>query len=448
MVGTFRLPLERAYMNWLYLAGIVIFLLGLMASIALHEIGHLVPAKLFGVKVTQYMVGFGSTAWSRRKGDTEYGIKWIPLGGYIRMIGMLPPRPGDDPNKLRGTSTGPFQGLIDSAREAAQEEIRPGDDDKVFYRKKWWQKVIIMSGGPFMNFVLAFVFFGIMLVGVGMPTGYKPVVSPETQTCVIPVAEKRDSCLPGDQPTPAAKAGLKPGDQIVSLDGQKITTWDDATRVIRSHGAGAVSIGIVRAGRPMTLNATLIAQDRPSVKDPTKIEKNVGFLGVMPTEVLEKQSVGAVFGYMGDLTGRVATSLVDLPQKMVGVWNAAFSGEKRDPEGPVGVVGAGRMGGEILASDLSFEKKVLFVLSLLGGFNLAVGMFNLIPLLPLDGGHIAGGLWEGVKRGFARITRRPEPRYVDIAKLLPLTYALAILMIVMAGLLMYADVFNPLTITR
>ncbi|MEV4291642.1 site-2 protease family protein [Nonomuraea bangladeshensis] len=433
-------------MNWLYLVGIILFLLGLMFSIALHEIGHLIPAKLFGVKVTQYMVGFGSTAWSRRRGETEYGIKWIPFGGYIRMIGMLPPRPGDDPNKLRNTATGPWQGLIESARDAAQEEVRPGDEDRVFYRKKWWQKIIIMSGGPLMNFVLAFVFFSILLVGIGLPA-WAPVVSPETSTCVIPVSEQRKTCQAGDQPTPAAQAGLKPGDRMVTFDGQKITTWEDATRLIRSHGPGPVELGVVRDGKPLTLDVTLIAQDRPNLQDPSKIDKNVGFLGVLPTEVMQRQSLGAVVGYMGELTGRVAGSLLNLPDKMVGVWHAAFSGEKRDPEGPVGVVGAGRMGGEILASDLTNEKKIAIFVNLLAGFNLAIGMFNLIPLLPLDGGHIAGGIWEGIKRAYAKIMRRPEPKYVDIAKVLPLTYAIALVMMVMAGLLVYADLVNPLTLT-
>ncbi|GAA3160509.1 M50 family metallopeptidase [Nonomuraea roseoviolacea] len=430
-------------MNWLFVAGIAVFFLGLMASIALHELGHLVPAKIFGVRVPQYMVGFGATAWSIRRGETEYGIKWIPLGGYIRMIGMLPPRPGDAPGKLRGTSTGPFQGLIETAREASMEEVRPGDEDRVFYRKKWWQKVIIMSGGPAMNFVLSFILFSILLVGIGLPT-YAPIVSPQTNTCVIPASEKRADCRPTDQPTPAAKAGLKPGDRIVSFDGQKIATWDDATRLIRGHGAGTVSLGIVRAGKPMTLPVTLIAQDRPSLTDPNKIDKGVGFLGVLPDRVMEKQSFGMVVGYMGELTGRVAGSLLNLPEKMVGIWHAAFSGQERDPEGPVGVVGAGRLGGEILSSDMTTEMKIFNVVNLLAGFNLAIGMFNLIPLLPLDGGHIAGGLWEGLKRGFARITRRPEPAYVDIAKVLPLTYTLALVMIVMAGLLVYADLFNPL----
>ncbi|TYB57880.1 site-2 protease family protein [Nonomuraea sp. PA05] len=435
-------------MNWLYVVGIILFLLGLMFSIALHELGHLIPAKLFGVRVTQYMVGFGSTAWSRRKGETEYGIKWIPFGGYIRMIGMLPPRPGDEPGKLRSTATGPWQGLIESARDAAQEEVRPGDESRVFYRKKWWQKVIIMSGGPAMNFVLAFIFFTILLVGIGLPT-LAPIVSPDTNTCVIPISEQRTECRATDKPTPAVQAGMKPGDHIVSFNGKRIESWEHATQLIRSHGAGPVQLGITRDGKPLTLGVTLIAQDRPNLEDPKKIDKNVGFLGVLPTEVMQQQSIGQVIGYMGELTGRVAASLVNLPEKMVGVWHAAFSGEERDPEGPVGVVGAGRMGGEILASEaLTAENKIAIFVNLLAGFNLAIGMFNLIPLLPLDGGHIAGGLWEGLKRGYARIMRRPEPAHVDIAKVLPLTYAIAIVMMIMAGLLVYADLVNPLTLTN
>ncbi|WP_329081072.1 MULTISPECIES: M50 family metallopeptidase [unclassified Streptosporangium] len=434
-------------MNWLYVVGIVLFLLGLMISIALHELGHLVPAKLFGVKVTQYMVGFGSTVWSRRKGETEYGIKWIPFGGYIRMIGMLPPRPGEDPTKVRSTATGPFQGLIESAREAALEEVRPGDENRSFYRKKWWQKVIIMSGGPLMNFVLAFVFFAILLVGIGLPAD-APIVSSATETCVIPSSEQRAACEPGDQLTPAAQAGLKPGDRMVSLNGQKIGSWDDAIRLVRSHGPGPVKLDIVRDGKPMTFDVTLIAQDRPNLDDPEKIDKNVGFLGVRPTEVMEQQSFGQVIGYMGGLTARVAGSIFNLPEKMVGVWRAAFSGEERDPEGPVGMVGAGRLGGEILTSDLSKEEKIATFVSLLAGFNLAIGMFNLIPLLPLDGGHIAGGLWEGLKWAYAKVMRRPKPKYVDMAKVLPLTYAAALVMMIMAGLLVYADLVNPLTLTN
>jgi membrane-associated protease RseP (regulator of RpoE activity) len=430
-------------MIWLYVAGFGIIFVGLLVSIALHEVGHFVPAKLFGVRVTQYMVGFGPTMWSRRKGETEYGVKWIPLGGYIRMVGMLPPRPSDDPAKLRSISTGPWQGLIENARAVASEEIQPGDEDRVFYRKPWWQKTIIMFGGPAMNFVLAFVLFAIVMMGFGVLV-QKPVVS-SVSKCVIPAAQadKRD-CQPSDPPTPAAKAGLRPGDRITSVAGTPVGSWEAATKVIRDHGAGTTALGIERGGKSLTLSVDLIAQSMASLDDPNKIEKNVGFLGVSPTSVIERQGPGYVVGQMWDFTERTAAAMINIPKKMVGVWQAAFSGEQRDPDGPVGIVGAGRIGGEIFASKLPLENKIAFVINLLAGLNLAVGMFNLIPLLPLDGGHIAGGLWEGVKRAFARVRRRPMPGYVDVAKALPVTYVMASLLVVMGGLLIYADLVNPI----
>jgi membrane-associated protease RseP (regulator of RpoE activity) len=435
--------------SWLYVIGIVGFLLGLMASIALHEIGHLVPAKLFGVGVTQYMVGFGPTMWSRRKGETEYGIKWIPLGGYIRMIGMLPPRPTDDPNKLRSVSTGPWQGLIENAREVALEEVRPGDEDRVFYRKPWWQKVIVMSGGPAMNFVLAFILFGVVLMGFGIQVASNGTQIGAVPACVKTTAEyaKNPECTAADKPSPAAAAGFKPGDKILSAAGKPATSWEGVTRTIRDHGPGPVAFEIDRAGQKMTLTANLIAQDRESLDEPGKIDKGVGYMGVSAVVAIEKQSIGAVGSHMWDLTTATAGSLLRFPQKMVGVWHAAFSGDERDLNGPIGVIGAGRIGGEIAASSIPLENKVVVFINLLAGFNLAIGLFNLVPLLPLDGGHVAGGLWEGLKRGYARVARRPTPGYVDIAKALPLTYAIAFVMIISAGLLMYADLVNPVRLS-
>ncbi|GIH27413.1 putative zinc metalloprotease [Acrocarpospora phusangensis] len=433
-------------MSWVYLAGFLLLFVGLMVSIALHEIGHLVPAKIFGVRVTQYMVGFGGTLWSRRRGETEYGVKYVPLGGYIRMIGMLPPRASDDPTKLRNISTGPWQSLIENARAVASEEIRPGDENRVFYRKPWWQKVIIMAGGPFMNFLLAFVLFAVVMMGFGVLV-QKPVLS-EVNKCVIPAAQadKRDNCLPSDPMTPAAQAGLLPKDRIVSIEGSPISTWEGAQKLIREHGAGPVSLVVERGGRELPLQAQLITQDMPDLENPDKLVK-VGFLGVKPTPVMERQGPGYVLSEMWEMTARTAVAMVDIPSKMVGVWHAAFSGEERDPNGPIGVVGAGRIGGEIAASSAPLENKIIIFINLLAGLNLAVGMFNLIPLLPLDGGHIAGGLWEGVKRGWARLTRRPAPGYVDVAKLLPLTYAMAVVLLFMGGLLIFADIVNPIRLT-
>ncbi|MBC6460420.1 M50 family metallopeptidase [Actinomadura sp. HBU206391] len=426
------------------LGGAVLFFLLLMVSIALHELGHMSFAKLYGVRVPQYMVGFGPTLWSRRKGETEYGIKWIPLGGYIRMIGMLPPRKDDAEGKVRTSSTGPFQSLIESARGAALEEVRPGDEDRVFYSKKWWQKLLIMFAGPAMNILLAVVFFGVLIMGIGLDTA-TPTVS-SVAKCVVPAAEAGRECKAGEQPTPAAAAGLKAGDRIVSYDGKKIGSYEQLQGLIRGSGGRTVALVVERqnANLPLTVNVT--TNQMLSLTDPDKVEK-VGFLGITPLIAKERQGPGTVVDYMGELTQQTVGALFRMPQKMVGVWNAAFSDHTRDPEGPIGVVGASRIGGEILASDNEGINKLSWFISVLASVNFAIGVFNLIPLLPLDGGHIAGALWEALKRGFAKLVRRPDPGYVDVAKALPLTYAMAVVIIVMGALLIYADLVNPIHFT-
>lgn len=430
-----------------YLAGALILFFGLLVSIALHELGHFSFAKLFGVRTTQFMVGFGPTMKSWRRGETEYGVKWIPLGGYIRMIGMLPPRRGDAPGQVRRISTGPWQGLIESARGAALEEVRPGDEDRVFYAKKWWQKALIMTGGPAMNLVLAVLFFAILLMGIG--TSQPQPVIREVAECMVPASQSADikGCPANAPATPAKQVGLKPGDRIVAFGGAKIGDYRELQELIRGDGGKSVPMTVRRDGRDITLTVPITRNQMYDLDDEEKVV-NVGFLGITPGSAVERQGPGAVASTMGDLTSRTAGALVRMPQKMVGVWNAAFGGDKRDPNGPIGVVGVSRIGGEVAASqDFTGTQKISYFVMLLGSLNLAVGLFNLVPLLPLDGGHIAGALLEAIKKAFARVFRRPDPGYVDVAKALPVTYVMAAVLIVMGGLLIYADLFNPVRVT-
>jgi membrane-associated protease RseP (regulator of RpoE activity) len=432
-------------MDWLaWLAGVLILFFGLMISIALHELGHFSFAKRFGVRTPQFMVGFGPTLWSRHKGETEYGIKWIPLGGYIRMIGMLPPRKGDLPGRIRTSSTGPFQSLIESARGASLEEVRPSDGNRVFYNKKWWQKLTIMFAGPAMNLILAVFFFAILLMGIGLQNE-QPVIS-TVGKCVIPATSNLTDCPQRYTPTPAASVGLRPGDRFLSFDGRTITTYDQLTGLIRDSGGRTVPVTVERDGRPVSLQIPVTHNKMRDLDDPDKVV-NVGFLGISPAVERERQGPVAVASYMGDLTARTAEGLVNMPQKMVGVFDAAFGGGERDPNGPIGVVGVSRLGGEYAASDNPLIEKVAFFVALLGSVNLAVGMFNLIPLLPLDGGHMAGALLEAIKKFVARVFGRPDPGYVDVAKALPVTYVMAAVLIVMGGLLIYADLVNPITLS-
>lgn len=445
-------------MDLLALVGIIAFAVGLIVSIALHEIGHLLPAKLFGVKVTQYMVGFGNTIWSRRRGETEYGVKSVPLGGYVRMIGMFPPAPGDDPSKLRQASTGPFQALIEDARKAAKEEIQPGDEDRVFYRQPWPKKLVVMLGGPMMNVLIAFALAAGVLFSFGNTE--KPILEPTVASvseCVIPASENRTECTDEDPAAPAAEAEIQPGDRIVSVGGVAVEEWSDAQQAIRERADETVGIVVDRpvgedgsTTETVTLSAHLMESERPtldSTRDDVKYT-TVGFLGVSPVVTgYEREDIGGAVAWVGGFTVTMAEAVAGIPQKMVGVWDAAFGGGERDPEGPVGIVGAGRIGGEIASLDaVPAEAKIASFVMLLASFNMAIALFNLIPLLPLDGGHVAGALWEGIKRGWARLTQRPVPRPVDVAKALPLAYGMAAVLVSMAVLLLYADIVNPITL--
>ena len=426
-----------------YTAGVLVFAFGVLASIALHEVGHLYPAKKFGVKVTQYFVGFGKTLWSVKRGETEYGLKAFPLGGFVKLVGMLPPAKDDADGKVRSSNTGLFTQLVTDARTAEYEHVQPGDENRLFYRKPWWQKLIVMAGGPLVNVAIAVVLFTVLLVGIGALTPTLTVAS--VSDCVIPTTEQRTVCRPGDQVAPAREAGLRPGDVITSFNGTEVSSWNDLTALIRSNADGDAEIGIVRDGDAQTLQADTTVTARPDLDNPTQ-NVEVGFLGVGPTSTYVRQDLGTVAEVMSAYTKATVDGILHLPQRMVGVVDAAFGGERR-ADSPMSVVGASRVAGDMVtAEETSALDDAYGLMTLLATVNLFIALFNFIPLLPLDGGHIAGALWEGLRRGFARVTRRPDPGHVDVAKMLPVAYAVAGLLMIMGVLLIYADIVNPVRI--
>jgi len=441
-----------------YIVGVLVVALGVGLSIALHEIGHLVPAKKFGVKVTQYMVGFGPTVWSRNKGgETEYGVKAIPLGGYIRMIGMFPPKPGDPENQLRASSTGRFTQLMDQARQDSMDEVSPSDEHRVFYKLSVPKKVVIMMGGPVMNLLIAFVLLGGILTLYGIPTATPLITS--VAICVPSAAPTIDKpqpdCAAGDPASPATLAGLQKGDRIVSVNGTPVTLWDQVTPLIRNSAGQTMTLVVDRNGSQVTLQAPIAALNRAAYVDTDKVKvdgngkvvtEQVGYLGATPSGELIKGTVLQVPGFVWNAFTQTAGVVVNVPQKMVGVVQAAFGSGERDPNGPISVVGVGRVGGEIASADLGPESttaKFMTLLSLIAALNMALFVFNLIPLLPLDGGHVAGALWEGAKRSWARVRGKPNPGYVDVAKALPVAYTMALVLITMSALLIYADIVKP-----
>jgi membrane-associated protease RseP (regulator of RpoE activity) len=427
----------------MYGLGVLLFAVGLAASIGLHEIGHMVPAKKFGVKVTQYFVGFGRTVWSTRRGETEYGVKAIPLGGYVKLVGMLPPGKGEEAGKIRKSNTGLFTQLISDARAAEYELVEPGDEKRLFYRLPWWKKVIVMAGGPTVNLVLAFLFFGGVFMLHGVPEPRTTI--DDVSDCVIAASEAKPdrTCAPADPVAPAREAGLRDGDRIVAFNGTPVTSWDQLTELIRANNDGNATIVYERDGERMSATTNTTVSPRRSVDDPDKFVE-VGFLGVTPEFVLEQKGPLYVVTTMGDYTWRTIEAIGDMPVKLVGVAKAALGLEDRQRDSPMSVVGASRVAGEISsAHEVPLGDRFVSLVMLLGGINLFVGMFNFIPLLPLDGGHIAGALYEAVRRAFARLFRRPDPGYFDVAKLLPVAYVMAGVILVMSVVLIYADIVAP-----
>ncbi|MFB6719446.1 RIP metalloprotease [Kribbella sp. NPDC056345] len=423
--------------------GIVVFLIGIMLSFALHELGHLLPAKAFGMKVTQFFSGFGRTVWSTRRGETEYGIKLIPAGGFVRIIGMLPPAKGQHPETVRKGSTGPIQSMVENARNAEYETIDPADNGRLFYQKVWWKKLIVMVCGPLVNVVIAFVLFGglFMLYGANVA---QTTVSTVTD-CVIPAAEAGPDrkCTDTDKVSPAKTAGFQVGDRIVAFNGTPISSWDQLTPLIRANADKPATIVVERNGARQTLRtATIVNQVREKTGSDTIV--SVGFLGVSPQLKVERQDFGFVVDKMGELTVATVQALGNFPAKLVGVAKSIVGGE-REQDSPISVVGASRVAGEIAANQsLSGGERIAFLISLLASLNLFLALFNFIPLLPLDGGHMIGAIWEGIRRGFAKLFGRPDPGYVDIGKLLPVAYVAATCMVVMGVLLVIADIVNPI----
>jgi len=434
----------------MYLLGVLLFVVGVAASIGLHELGHLLPGKLFDVKVTQYFVGFGRTVWSRRRGETEYGVKAIPLGGYVKLVGMLPPGPDQDPKAVRSSNTGMFAQLMSDARSAEYELVEKGDEDRLFYKLSWWKKLVVMGSGVMTNLVIAFVLFAVVFMGHGVRTATTTVE--DVSQCVIAVTQANAdkptrACTAADPVAPAKAAGIQPGDRIVSFNGRAVRDWDDMQTAIRGNGGGSATIVVRRDGRDVTLHTNTTVSPRIDPTDPERITK-VGFLGVRPTVVLQKQDVGFVVTTMADGTWETIKALGAMPVKLYHVGRAALGLEERDQNGPMSVVGAGRVAGEISSQQqVPASDKFFSLLLLLAGLNLFLGMFNLVPLPPLDGGPMATTVYEALRRWVARLRKKPDPGFVDSAKLLPVTYVMAAVILVMSVVLIYADIVAPVSLS-
>ncbi|MFI6028870.1 M50 family metallopeptidase [Amycolatopsis magusensis] len=402
-----------------YILGVVLFALGICVSVALHEAGHMVTAKAFGMKVRRYFVGFGPTVFSFRRGETEYGLKWIPLGGFCDIAGMT-----------------------------ALDEVTPDEAPRAMWRQKTWKRTVVMAAGSVTHFILGFVVLYFMAFTMGLPNLERnpaPVIGAVSQ-CVRDAATLQENnnpvCRPGDR-APALEAGMKPGDQIVSINGTPTPTWEDMLRTIGAAG-GPTPIEVKRGDQTLLLTVDVPKLVRPKADGSAGTEMR-GAIGAAKQDdsVLQYGPIAAIGGaatFTGDMFVQTWQRIVEFPQRIPAVVESIF-GAERDPETPMSVVGASRIGGEAVEHGL-WE---IFLL-LLASLNFFVGVFNLLPLLPMDGGHIAIVWYERVRDFFRKLRGKSAGGPVDYTKLSAVTMVLVFLGGAVVLLTVTADIVNPIRI--
>jgi membrane-associated protease RseP (regulator of RpoE activity) len=402
-----------------YIVGVLLFVLGVCLSLALHEAGHLVAAKAFGMKVRRYFVGMGPKVFSFRRGETEYGLRWLPLGGYCEIAGMT-----------------------------TMDELAPDEERRAMWRQATWKRTTVMAAGPLTHFVLGFVLLYALAVSMGLPNlAERPVVS-GTAACVTDARTTEQitapTCPPGSV-GPAQAAGIRPGDEIVAVNGTATPTWTEMVTAVRGS-SGPTVFEVRRGEQRLSLTVDVPTVQRPATTtDGTAEVVRVGVAGVSATRSFEYGPVAALpatAGFSGDMFVQTFQRLIEFPQRIPALVSSIF-GAERDPNTPVSVVGASRIGGEAVQAGLW----QLFFL-LLAGLNFFMGVFNLLPLLPLDGGHIAVTWYERVRNWLRERRGQTVAAPVDYSRLSTVTMALVLVGGAVLLLTVTADIVNPIRITQ
>jgi membrane-associated protease RseP (regulator of RpoE activity) len=373
--------------------GIIAFTLALLTSVMFHELGHFLTARKFGMRVSEFFVGFGRRVWSITRGETEYGIKAIPAGGYCRIEGMTP-----------------------------TDAMQAGEEHRAFVRASSLKKLIVLGAGSTAHFILGF----LLIFSIFFTVGYT--------TLTPSIAQVSDNSV-------AQAAGFKAGDEILSINGNPVENWSvDAKQIANSQGK-ELRFEILRNGKKIIINAA------PTYNEEAKryILGVVTALGTERDGFLESGSQAGRATWF--LTKESVKSLIALPSKVPQLFRQTFMNEERDPNGLVGVVGAARVSGEAVGSDkLNGNERLTTFILLVASLNIFVGIFNLLPILPLDGGHMAVAIADEIRALFARLRKKPRPAPIDVNVLTPITGVVVILLGILTVLLVIADIINPVSL--
>ena len=377
------------------LLGILAFVVALLFSVMVHEFGHYITARKFGMRISEFFLGFGKRIWSFQRGETEFGLKAIPAGAYCKIEGMAP-----------------------------NDEMPEGEEGRAFYKASSAKKLIVLGAGSFLHFVLGFLLLFLLFVGIGT-NQVLPVISEVVSNSA------------------AQAAGIQPGDEIVAINGKKVTEWYKDVEAIRKSQGAELKLDLNRDGELLTI----VTNARLTDVDGTKRY----VLGIINDVGLKRSGVFVSLKNSATVTKGFLTesvkSLAKLPEKIPALWGATVRGEERDANGLVGVVGVARVSGEAVGSDklTPMERLATFVL-IIASLNIFVGIFNLLPILPLDGGHMAVAIADEIRAFFARLRGRPRPAPIDVTVLTPITMVVFVVLATLTLLLLVADVINPVTL--
>jgi len=375
--------------------GMLAFVVALLLSVMVHEFGHFVTARRYGMWVSEFFVGFGKRIWSVQRGETEFGVKAIPAGGYCRIEGMSP-----------------------------NDAMPEGEEERAFYKASSGKKLIVLGAGSFLHFVLGYLLLFLLFAGVGTNQ-------------VLPIIGEVVSN------SAAQSAGIQVGDEVTSINGVEVTTWYKDVEAIRNSQGKELALGLLRDGKNITITAT------PRLTDIDGTERYV--LGIVNITGLKRsgvvESASNSFKVTKSFLSESIQSLAKLPEKIPALWGATVRGEERDANGLVGVVGVARVSGEAVGSDkLTPMERLATFLLIVASLNIFVGIFNLLPILPLDGGHVAVAIADEIRAFLARLRGRPRPAPIDVTVLTPITMVVFVVLACLTLLLLVADVINPVTL--